>query len=376
MKLVLTPTDTFFFRNHKAMNAGADFFASGLFPPRPGTVYGALRSAYIHAKSDFAAFAAGSDEELSKWMGTPSSYGKFAIKGVVLQDEQDMALPLPLDHQVVLGISGSATAKRLRLKYEPEKEVFGSDRCPYRLYGVSEEKSASASGRFVYRQDFVKALLQPVDLEVHSASRWVISEQRVGIAMDRVAKKAQQSMFYSMEALRFRDENGTAIAAICDSENTPDFSGVTLASLGAKQRPWSLKVERNTDLGVTKEEIVGAIEKSGIARIILLTSALWKHGTRPECWDGERNVLLINGRLYPVLAAAIGRPLIEGGWDIVRNRPKPRFHAVPAGSVLYVKVASGDADNLVASIHETNFTDSSAQEGYGFAVVGAGFLNQ
>ena len=25
MKLVLTPTDTFFFRNHKAMNAGADF---------------------------------------------------------------------------------------------------------------------------------------------------------------------------------------------------------------------------------------------------------------------------------------------------------------------------------------------------------------
>lgn len=71
---------------------------------------GALRSAYIHAKSDFAAFAAGSDEELSKWMGTPSSYGKFAIKGVVLQDEQDMALPLPLDHQVVLGISGSATA--------------------------------------------------------------------------------------------------------------------------------------------------------------------------------------------------------------------------------------------------------------------------
>ena len=78
MKLVLKPVDTFFFRNHKSMNAGEDSFASGVFPPRPGTVYGALRSAYIHKKSNFSTFAAGTDSELVRWMGTPSRHGEFA----------------------------------------------------------------------------------------------------------------------------------------------------------------------------------------------------------------------------------------------------------------------------------------------------------
>ncbi|MBE3551069.1 MAG: hypothetical protein IMX03_07595 [Brockia lithotrophica] len=60
MRLVLMePVDTFFFRDHRPFQMGADAAASGMFPPRPGTVYGALRAAYIAYYGGFNQFYRG-----------------------------------------------------------------------------------------------------------------------------------------------------------------------------------------------------------------------------------------------------------------------------------------------------------------------------
>jgi CRISPR-associated protein Cmr3 len=374
MKLVLKPVDTFFFRNHKSMNAGEDSFASGVFPPRPGTVYGALRSAYIHKKSNFSTFAAGTDSELVRWMGTPSRHGEFALQSIFLQDDQDLIFPLPLDNQVVLNTGGAAQAKPLRLIFDPEKKELGSDRSSFRLYGVTEEKSVSTAGNFVYRDDLIQSLLHPSPLPAYSLERWLVKEAKVGIAHNWRTRQAREGMFYSYDALRFKDGKNSSLVAFIGQG--PDFSGVEMASLGAKQRPWSLRAESRPELGVSREDLVKSIEQTGIARIIIVTPALWKYGVRPACWDSNKDALLLEDREYPVLAAAIGRPLLEGGWDIVRRRPKPRCNAVPPGSVLYVEVRPGSARNLVDAVHEANFSDRLAQEGYGFALVGCGLLER
>ena len=49
----LKPVDTFFFKGQQISEAGNDNNMFGIFPPRPNTVYGALRSAYIHEHIPF-----------------------------------------------------------------------------------------------------------------------------------------------------------------------------------------------------------------------------------------------------------------------------------------------------------------------------------
>lgn len=108
-----------------------------------------------------------------------------------------------------------------------------------------------------------------------------------------------------------------------------------------------------------------------MARIILLTPAIWERGTRPKCYDEETQEWDLGGDLrVKLLTAAVGRPLVIGGWDMKKNRPKRRQYAVPAGSVLIVKVKKEQAEQLVRTIHSKKLTDDLEHEGYGCAVCG------
>ncbi|MDI9412975.1 MAG: type III-B CRISPR module-associated protein Cmr3 [Bacillota bacterium] len=373
MKLSLTPMDTFFFGNHKSFVPGVDHFAEGIFPPRPGTVYGALRSAYIHATSDFNTFVTEEEKELRTWMGSPTEYGKFELSGIFWKDEKDIVLPLPYDHQVIMNNDDTQMAKRLKLVMEKEAKAWGSDQSPYRLYGVTKQKSGSARGQYVYKSDLARSLVEASSLSTYSVSHWLGMEQTMGIAHDQKTRTTKEGMLYAMEMLRFKNETTSVVAF---SDQAPDFSKVNVVTLGAKQRPWSLTTKKQSfSMGINQQELINAIEETGVARLILLTSALWKYGNRPACWNKQENALVVNEVMYPLLATAMGRPSLVGGWDMVRHRPKPRYNAIPSGSVIYLAVPKGEAKNLIQSLHEVNFSDEMAQLGYGLTVVGCGVIS-
>lgn len=96
-----------------------------------------------------------------------------------------------------------------------------------------------------------------------------------------------------------------------------------------------------------------------------LSSLIWRTGASTES-KVEPSALEVE-----VLAAATGRPLLVGGWDIVRNRPKPRLPAVPAGTVLVVRVPKGQARMLTKAVRAAALTDDLSWEGYGFVTLGA-----
>jgi len=374
VKFILKPVDTFFFRNHKALVPGEDSEATGLFPPRPGTVYGALRSAYIHEISDFNTFRQQTDAKLLHWMGSTTSIGEFRLQAHFWQDQHDLVFPCPFDHQVVEQQDEVAKGLRLRLVEEPEAQTWGSDQAQNRLYGRTEAKSKSPANRYVYRKELEESLLTGGDLTVHPLSRWIAVEPKIGIAHDWRTKQTKKGMFYSMGMLRFVED----VQLVAYSNAAPaDFRSVDYVSLGGKQRPWNLKVA-TSDLkcNISPDDLIQAIENTGIARIILLTPAVWDAGTRPSCWDPVTDELIIGAQRYPVLTAAIGRPMLIGGWDIANNRPKPRQNAVPAGTVLYLKVEKNTAANLVKYLHEQNFSDQLTHEGYGYTWVGCGQIEQ
>jgi len=65
-----------------------------------------------------------------------------------------------------------------------------------------------------------------------------------------------------------------------------------------------------------------------------------------------------------------------GGWDIARNAPKARMQAIPAGSVLYLKVAKEQVRKLVMAVKDAVLSDELGYEGYGWAVCGAGVYKE
>ena len=71
-----------------------------------------------------------------------------------------------------------------------------------------------------------------------------------------------------------------------------------------------------------------------------------------------------------MLTLATGRPDVIGGYDIVKNRPKPRKNALPAGTVLYVKVPEEKVDAFVATGRLNILTHDRKQEGFGLYTIG------
>lgn len=376
---VITPSDTFFFRNHKSFNLGESDSAEGIFPPSPGTVYGALRSSYIHANSDFQSFYQGKNPKVKRWMGTPDNYGNFKIKACFYYDGENIWLPLSLDHQVVKIQKNKETGEMEEIAYplqlREENSHLGSDDCGFRLYGTRLEKSTSNSNVYVSLNLWKNSILNGLPVSVARPGNWLHSESKVGIALDDKKGKAQEHMLYRMEKLRFKDngfKNKPGLAILWDETETPDFSNVSFLRLGGENRPWYLKELGNIDLLSTNElsNIKNQIKKSGIARIIMLTPAIWEHGYRPSGYSKLSNTLKIKevGE-FPLLTACLGRPLVVGGWDMKKNQPKPRKYAVPAGSVLYIKVKPEQAEELVDNLYLGQLTDALNHEGYGLTIV-------
>lgn len=292
-------------------------------------------------------------------------------------------LPLPLDYQVVKGFEedddDGEIAYPLVLEHD---ETLASDGKADRLYGIRKEKSSSSAGAFVGLNEWKQELIRPSGLKIVRSSQIIESEDKLGIAMDWETKTAYEGMVYQIKMNLFKswDELGertneskkSGFLAVC--KKAPDFKSVPFLRLGGKNRPWILQ-ELDDDLEIVsaneEAQIIEQIETTGIARLIFLSPAVWTE--QSDFYHRENGSFSLNQELeFPILAEAIGRPMLLGGWDIARNAPKARTQAVPAGTVLYLKVEKEQVRKLVRVLRDAVLSDELGYEGYGWAVCGAG----
>jgi CRISPR-associated protein Cmr3 len=378
-QLFMKPVDTFFFRNQKDLLSGENSTAGTIFPPRPGTIYGALRSAYIHEHGGFESFYSAANSELKKWMGTPNEIGRFRLRGFAFYDGKEIFLPLPMDYQVVEESSDSKEEKwayPLKLVKEDSPASNGNQ---YRLYGPKEEKSFSSSGAYIAYKDWKKNLFNPQAIRVAYASEWIIQEDKLGIKRDRKTRTSEEGMLYNIKMSRFLDnENRNKLGFIVFSpkDESPDFSQVKMMRLGGKNRPWILEQwESGFEILDSNEinQLIAAIQEREIARLILLSPTIW--GNNSSFYDAKnKRICLGDGLDFDIITQASGRPTLTGGWDIARNKPKERVQALPAGTVFYLKVGKDKAQDLVNLLHKKVISDELGHEGYGWAICGPGLL--
>lgn len=377
MKLLrLIPADSFFFKGHMMSEMGTPAQWSGLFPPRPNTVYGALRSAYIHRYSDFDAFRCGQDENIKAWMGTPTAFGNFQQAAVFLRQNQQLLLPIPLDYRVFRGAE-AAQAEPLTLAVH---QAITSTPAQYTLIrkgrAQREGKDLDHSSWLVPIDHWKHAVLHQEPMQhLRPLEQLVDSYMKTGIKIDRSTNQAEDAHFFQMKMLTMKP--GCELVSYI-SEPGPDFSEVPLVSLGSENRPWFLEQEVQEWLFWDKEQmqqIEKMLEANLIARIVLLTPlVLPEDAAFPPDWhNADGNIQLTSEIEVEWLTWASGRPELFGGWDIVAHRPKRRQSMLPAGTVFYVKVKPEDIPTLLRLANGFHLFKEQmpdrCKEGFGYCVI-------
>ena len=353
--IIIEPIDTLFFRDGKPFSMGDQTAAFGIFPPYPSTVYGAIRTGIISQNQGLSSFYAGG---MTDEIGTmaDSSSASFKLKGVFpyKSDGDYLYFPAPLD----LVTEDNKTAKRTEIKQDaPFSTNIKIDQY---LFPLEIEKATSVKEYYITHIDFISYLNSARnEFDIYHESTFCKVEYKTGIKIDSLTKTADEGNLYRVGMRRFKKD----FCLACDLKGTPSLRKEGVLKLGGEGKTVRYHTSK-FQLQDTKETVVKRIKETGIIKIYFATPAIFEKGWVPD----EK---MINGPDYKLefLTASIGSPVSIGGWDMGKGGHKTMMRGVPAGSVYYLKILSGDVEKIHQHLHYRNISER-ANEGFGLIMVG------
>lgn len=369
--LILCPHDTLFLRDGRPFNQGDQEQAatSGIFPPYPPTVVGAMRAALGRARGwAGGAWSAKLKATLGDgvdWAAGDGALGPLRFVGPIVMKGAAPRFPVPLC--LLVKRSGDTAAAVARLAPGPELDCdLGRVSLPQ---PVTDIEGAKAPEDDWIDADGLKAVLDggaPAPASLVAQDELWQTEARAGIARDAATRTMGDDALYAAAHVRLKD--GIAFAVSVDGADLAGLAG-SMIPLGGEGR--SVWIER-CDAGLALPEPPAlAAGDDGMLRytIVLLTPAYFgdDEGDWPQpegrICDGEGTPL--PGR---IVSACVGKPVRIGGWDSVNRTPLPLRPLAPAGSVWFMEAAADDA-GAVLQRHGRGIGRSTAW-GFGLALVG------
>lgn len=412
--LWIEPLDVLFFRDSKPFTAGESFRAKSAFPPTPYPFVGAIRSRVLAdvlplIGSNFQEYrgyitnkAASYSNELSKIvtvLGDAKSYGKLEFRGPFLaRREQDkhyeLLFPIPFDlfeKQRLSPLAGPLAD----VHYNPPRDMGQP-----RLLWSRESLGSELKEVFLKSQGLCRYLRGEIPRSEEFDKEFIHRELRVGIALEPSRRTAKEGMFYMPEMLRLdgdaqRGQAGFVleVAGLSFADDLPEQvksyrlqSG--LLQLGGESRAARYNIIQEGDPLADLEELAGGlkdqIEHAGRFKLYLASPAIFQNGWLPDfinssSLEGEMSNGAGGKIKLKLIAAAVGKPLPIGGWDLAKGAPKTMYKAVPSGSIYFFELQSGDAKDIIKLFHLTSKVQEStddqelqrlAQIGFGLTLIG------
>ncbi len=323
--LFLEPLDVWLFRDGRPFTAGQSFRAASRFPPSPLTLQGALRAYHLltHTRIppwDTPAVAAA--------VGGSESWGPLRMIGPILarQDERgslEVLLPPPAD-AVVRG----QQLQRLPAPQEPPDwlRLPAPTRALFPLWELSETTSEKAGSRLWLRMSDFPAYArgEPVD-GVPQDELWN-EDIRIGIAQDSTRRTTREGLYYETRFVRLYP--GVGLVVSFTGFDWPEPEGVL--ALGGERRSARFVTVPELTLPTPPDPLPERFS------LYFVTPAVFERGWLPADWS-----VFFEGHVE-LVAAALERADMIGGFDIAQVSERPARRAVPAGSVYYFQ-ASGRA---------------------------------
>lgn len=351
--LQINATDTLFFRDGRPFTMGEDTYAQSIFPPPPSVLYGALRTAYMAADI--------SGQSLSTLIKATEA---LTIRNLFLKSDKDLYAPLPAD--LFVDKDGDITFP------ESKAKPVSSLPTPQMIYHNTKGKP-NGQPRLITLEvlkDYLDNGNQQRTFKNVLLKNFTEKETKIGIARSNVTRTSDEGMLYRMEMVRLEkkqeDKTWQSLSFWIEYEFKDDTGiNITLPTETWVRMGGDKKVTYITSCQLSIENLLPCPTLQGTQfKIYLATPALFEAGWYPENLLAQHDLELI--------AAAVGKPMHLGGWDMNKREPKPMLKAVPAGSVYYVQADSVEKANEAAQkIHNQTISEYEMnKQGFGAAFIG------
>ncbi|BBJ28678.1 type III-B CRISPR module-associated protein Cmr3 [Athalassotoga saccharophila] len=340
----ITPLDTLFFRNTKEYTMGEETTANSIFPPMPSTIYGAIRTAYFSEHSESFKFV-NTDKDPTK---------SLKIKGVFLKDKDgSIFLQTPLDFVLPKDQNDSNELFKLVLDKKPDR-FYSNFKLPKLLTSPVNKKVESLENSYFNITSIV------TQSPLFKAENLIKYETHIGIGRNKLkTTDEEEGRLYKARMVRPNLLKSFLV----------DYDGLELTNgilkLGGEGKAAYYK---EIEIPRSIQQLFRVSELKDYLRLYLMTPAYFKKGWIPSWLDENFEGKYKNLHLK-LITAVVGKPIMAGGYDIAKNKPKMMKKFVPAGSVYYFEVLKGDFESIKSAFQYQSISEELSSEGFGITIL-------
>lgn len=400
MFVELNPLDTLFTRDSRAFGVNQAHAVDSLFPPPPSVLFGAFRGALLTSGGYRMCQWGGTmsdGTDRPDWFGNGSDAGKLRQRGPVVLRNGVPLFPMPLDAALTDGpralkplplvetpnhLCNIPTPYCFRESHRLRRPKTGGggliDAALLEAYLGAERADAAISIRDSGKNRNVFPTAADSDDDPYAV--WA-NERRTNVGIDPKTYAGVDGKLFSLTHVRMNAMAGASL--LSEWDGPPE--ALALLAPGENGR-----ADRVINVGGEKRAAV-AREKKGFRwpeiaispagpgpfrfRLYMATPAFFREGWRPGMAAGGVCQLQSDaGDVVParLMAAAVGKYLSIGGYDIEKHQERPIRRFVPAGTVYYFETNVAITDVFKALNGKTVGDDPFVRaQGFGLAFVGA-----
>ncbi len=347
----LNPLDTLFFRDGKPFTMGEDSWADSIFPPYPSAIYGVLRSLYFGEHPN----------EVPNANTKKDPTADLKIKGIYLSKDGNLMAPVPRD--LVCPKEKMTESKKeyelVQLQMTENKYISSNMKLSYILTYPDEVENLQNGfldiGSLNGYLNCHTGNLTAIDIK----DGHVLQENKTGIGRNKKTRTAEEHMLYTIQMNR-----------VVNLSLMVDYEGIELPESGMTKMGGEGKIvsyRQNVPLSTIESPEI----ENKMFKIFLMTPAFFENGWIPGWIDKENLIGKKDNLTVKLIAAALGKYIPIGGFDMKKKIPKEMRRAVPAGSVYYFEIQKGTIAEAIEIFHLKSISEfGTDREGFGVAIVG------
>jgi CRISPR-associated protein Cmr3 len=332
MKLFIEPVDVWLFRNNKPFDAGSDHWATSLFPPSPQVIAGVLRSHHLVVNG--IDLRRPDPQTIRALVGTAEHPPQtFSLRGPALARREEIGIvryyPLPADAIPVERDDGQSYYQAQQPgRYTDGPCVnlpAGLELLWRRPYEQRKVKGAEG-GLWLAEADLLAYLQQGrvSSAKVKQGKDFYAVEDRLGIQLDDATRTTETGRMYEIGFIRLEKDTGLMVE-VTGLEGLDRWPERGVIGIGGESRAGRF-CRLPDDVNVWPAQTPGNLSRF---KIYFVTPTCFEQGWKLLDW----------GEWFKepprLVGAALPRPLLLGGYDVVQNQSKPARRYVSAGAVYF-----------------------------------------
>lgn len=328
--LKIRPFDTLFFRNGKPFSSGEVSWTESSLLPNPSVIWGAVFSMMMsHGLIDNKKLKIGTEEEKKQELD------KLKLGRVFLYQETKekkvLYIPSPLD----IYKEKKNIEKYGVLTPKPVKHPIVSNyptNTNLLLTPSTDETIEIFKDAFIVYSSFTGndyCFQKQTKYSIRKNTTFLNPDYKVGIKQSNITNTAEESMLYRINSSQF--DNDVFLLIEVDTNEDLEKYQQLLLKLGGESRACEVITEKKiiNRLVRGQDKLKKNFGQSQYARVYLHHPVIFSNGT------GLKDIEAVND--LTVLGACIGKAQKIGGFNVLKNKPKPMQNAVPPGSIYFLK---------------------------------------